>query len=467
LSEIELQTRVCDLRCALCLEPAAPAKTRACPKCSAVVHEACASEFPACPTLGCEVTFRQDIGRAWGRVLLPATAVAVGFGLIAAGQGGPGVVLACGSTIVLGVLNFRRPAPSSQHLLGLGEVYRERYNAPRALECFDRALSLRPDDLACLHAKGQALLGLERWEEARACYDRVLELEPGDAAALVLRATSWRSVFDDARAQADFARGEDLLLEGLKADKGDPNSWELLATSRWDRDLAGALAAVEAGLRVAADATRLLSQRGHFRFLAGAYDLAERDLSTVLEEEADPWSSLVRAQVRVQLADFQGARSDMDLALRNWSSWTRLAGAMVLALCGDRRAAEVLLRRPVAAAAPDPYVYIWLRCLGFEASPPDYLGRKQWPSPIVEYLEGGVDEEALQELAAAHSAGRHATQGHQREALWCIGARAELDGDLERARRRFEEVSDLGHGGWINWEYANARLQVLGSSRAD
>ncbi|MBR8830959.1 MAG: hypothetical protein N5P05_001899 [Chroococcopsis gigantea SAG 12.99] len=47
-----------------------------------------------------------------------------------------------------------------------------------ALDNYSKALELEPDDYQILNAKGSALYGLQRWSEALSCWDKVIELQP-------------------------------------------------------------------------------------------------------------------------------------------------------------------------------------------------------------------------------------------------------------------------------------------------
>lgn len=52
------------------------------------------------------------------------------------------------------------------------------------MECYDKALELKPYDANVWNDKGIALRYLGRYEEAIACYDKALEIDPNHANAL-------------------------------------------------------------------------------------------------------------------------------------------------------------------------------------------------------------------------------------------------------------------------------------------
>jgi len=61
---------------------------------------------------------------------------------------------------------------------GISLVWLERYK--EAIECYDKALKVKPDDYESLRNKGIALFWLEKYEEAIKCYDRALKIKPDD-----------------------------------------------------------------------------------------------------------------------------------------------------------------------------------------------------------------------------------------------------------------------------------------------
>jgi Flp pilus assembly protein TadD len=93
-----------------------------------------------------------------------------------------------------------------------------------ALECFDRALSLKPDDPYFLYKRGNALSDLDRHEEALACLDRAFELAPDDADGLGDRGNVLSALQRHAEALASYDRALQLA----------PDS----AMTHWNRGLA-------------------------------------------------------------------------------------------------------------------------------------------------------------------------------------------------------------------------------------
>ncbi len=53
----------------------------------------------------------------------------------------------------------------------------------KAIECYDKAIELKPDDAGAYNNKGIALYGLGNYQQAIECYDKAIALKPDDASA--------------------------------------------------------------------------------------------------------------------------------------------------------------------------------------------------------------------------------------------------------------------------------------------
>lgn len=69
---------------------------------------------------------------------------------------------------------------SVEHLVEMGKKFLEDGKYFEALECFEQAMLLKPDDPEMLNFKGVALRGMGRYEEASECFNRSLEIDPRD-----------------------------------------------------------------------------------------------------------------------------------------------------------------------------------------------------------------------------------------------------------------------------------------------
>jgi tetratricopeptide (TPR) repeat protein len=93
----------------------------------------------------------------------------------------------------------------------LGHIYRTRGEPARAAESFERALKLRPNDVATLVWLGRVYLDQGRPEDAGPLFDRAISQQPQSVAALVGRGRT-------ALAQRQFARAVDDLERALAID---------------------------------------------------------------------------------------------------------------------------------------------------------------------------------------------------------------------------------------------------------
>jgi len=71
--------------------------------------------------------------------------------------------------------------PSIWYKKGFALYYQDKYK--EALQCYDKALELDPKNINILTAKGSLLYTQKSYKEAIKCYDKVLEIEPSNGAA--------------------------------------------------------------------------------------------------------------------------------------------------------------------------------------------------------------------------------------------------------------------------------------------
>ena len=62
-----------------------------------------------------------------------------------------------------------------------GKSYHDQKRYEEALECYDKALKIKPDDARIWNNKGVDLVELKRYEEALECYDKALKIKPDDS----------------------------------------------------------------------------------------------------------------------------------------------------------------------------------------------------------------------------------------------------------------------------------------------
>jgi tetratricopeptide (TPR) repeat protein len=74
----------------------------------------------------------------------------------------------------------------------------------KAIECFDRALSMEPDNERALVARGSALLTVGRFEDAYRDLNRAIEINPADPRAYYIRGLVFEEANNDENAAADY-----------------------------------------------------------------------------------------------------------------------------------------------------------------------------------------------------------------------------------------------------------------------
>lgn len=129
----------------------------------------------------------------------------------------------------------------------LAMLYADTRRWPEALEAADKTLALKPDDLAALRARPEALAGLGRQEEAGAALDALAGADHSKESARLLfnaGAEAWRV--------KDAALGTKRFEQALAADPGLHQACAALAEVKiGTKDLPGALADLERGLVIA------------------------------------------------------------------------------------------------------------------------------------------------------------------------------------------------------------------------
>jgi tetratricopeptide (TPR) repeat protein len=101
------------------------------------------------------------------------------------------------------VLDIQSDQFDSLHHLGI--ILFQRGDPAAAVEQIDRALKRNPNDAAALNNRGNALLALQRFDEALASYDRALALRPAYADALCNRSAALHALrrYDEALVACD------------------------------------------------------------------------------------------------------------------------------------------------------------------------------------------------------------------------------------------------------------------------
>ena len=110
-----------------------------------------------------------------------------------------------------------RPAQTAAEHFVRGRAFYRADRFDSALEHYNAALALRPDDPAILERRGATLGKLKRYKEALADYNRSLELRPDHASTIDNRGVTLRYLNRYKEALADFNRA-------LQLQPGHPNA---------------------------------------------------------------------------------------------------------------------------------------------------------------------------------------------------------------------------------------------------
>ncbi len=238
------------------------------------------------------------------------------------------------------------PTADARDLFDRGHAALAAGDCREALECFNRAITLRPDVAAGYRARARAFVGLDRRGEALADLDRAVRLKPDDPAAYAERAELLfrQKSYDAAAADCDRVLSLDpgwAAVRGLRAqcyaaagltDKAlddfaaaiaaDPDhaAGYLLARANLHLDCenyADADADCTAALKLDPDNPAAFRTRGLAHRELGDLPAADADLSEAVRlEPAAVLARLARASVRASLGQFADAAADCDEVIR-------------------------------------------------------------------------------------------------------------------------------------------------------
>lgn len=215
--------------------------------------------------------------------------------------------------------------------LNAGNLYSDVFgDKERALAYFEHAAALQPSNPRAEHNRGNVLMGMDRFEEARAAYARAVAVAPewGEATVMLRvakrRLLDWRAWDADMRASVAQLRTELALRVPLSAQPFEaafqtpfsPRESLLIVRSR-----AETIAPTRAGLAV--------PKRPRSSGSSGAGHLAARPRLRVAVVHSAPWASQIaphlEAVLRVWLAanathgdKARSAETDLDLSV--WST---------------------------------------------------------------------------------------------------------------------------------------------------
>jgi tetratricopeptide (TPR) repeat protein len=266
--------------------------------------------------------------------------------------------------------------------------------------------------------------------EALAAYDQAIAKDPGDTNALTRRA-------------------------GLRALQGD---------------LDGALSDVDAVIRIAPGNAVALNLR------AGVREGLENYEGALADADAAIANGMRNAQIYVNRARVRRAQGDYARAIDEYGEALKLDPHHQAALRGRGRhlfyagrfeAAENDFAA-VLALRPSGFDSIWLSFSrtrrGLDGSAvlergAANLKEGEWPAPVLQYLLGRLDLEALSASMASPDASKR--KGQECEGRFYMAARFIADGQAGAARPLLEKARDECPRGYIEYEAALVELKKL------
>jgi lipoprotein NlpI len=282
----------------------------------------------------------------------------------------------------------------------------------RAIQDFDRALTLEPDRILVLGYRGSAFFSEGDYDRAIADYDRAVQLDPDYVDAFYGRASAWRAKGDNDRAIADYSRAIALDPKYLEAyaDRG-------LAHLAKD-ELGSAIDDFYQALQLDPNDAEVFDLRGSAYLQMGDNDRAVKDYNQAIL--LDP--NYAPAYFNRGVARFMKARF--------------------------AEAAVDFAAKPQAEPA-NAYAALWLHMARRKAGEDDAaelsramanLNLDRWPGPIIRLYRGQADPEDVR-VAAMAAADEKTRRKQSCQATFYIGEYQSLRGNTNAAIPIFEDAA--------------------------
>jgi predicted O-linked N-acetylglucosamine transferase (SPINDLY family) len=198
-----------------------------------------------------------------------------------------------------------RSAPA---YLDLGNALLALQRPQEALAGYDKALAIKPDFAEALNNRGNALFALNRPEEALASYDKALAIKPAYAKALNNRGNALFALkrYDEALASYDKASAIEPNHPDTLSNRGNV----LLELNRPQE----ALASYDRALAIKPDFAGAMNSRGNALVTLGYHDRAIADFERVLRINPDyPYTRGKLLRLRMQSCDWASYEREVSL----------------------------------------------------------------------------------------------------------------------------------------------------------
>jgi tetratricopeptide (TPR) repeat protein len=353
---------------------------------------------------------------------------------------------------------------------GRGVTHQLLEDYPAALAALDRAVELAPDNGWILAERAETYRLASRLEEADADFSRAVALDPTDDIALTGRAVCRHSMGRLDESLADFNRALSIDPEYL---------WALVRRARLHRargDLDKAFADLDRAAALAPELAWVASERGDAYRLAGRYEEAVAELGRAVSLEPGYASALAsRAEALYELERYEEALADFDRAvgLIPDYAWALAMRSRVRSRLDDQDGMFEDLRR-AAGAEPDA---LWIRA---------ELGWAYWTAgrhdEASAALQAVLSQDPAHETALAGLGAVHHTRKSYEEALhhldravaadpeyaWAYGRRGRVClaiGRTEQALSDLDRCVALDAG--LTWERGAAIELLLWCGRGE
>ncbi len=308
-------------------------------------------------------------------------------------------------------------------------IYAElKHDYSHAMADLDQAIELDPKNASLYQNRGHVNQLKKDYDSAIADYTKLLEFDPRSAATYQARGRCWKEKRELDKAIGDFTA----------ALKIDPSTVALL-NDRGMTYFAGrqddkAIADYNQIIRIQPNYVYAYNNRGNSYLAKGDRRRAIADYTKAMQVDPTYKNSVSSRAIAYMLGRQENAIKDATLAIKlaGWKSdsaiYSSLTGYFASKLLKKENQAKLFLNDVSTKARTE-----------------------KWPFPIVNFLQGQLDEERL--LSAASS------PGEQTEAHCFIALQSLVNGQEEAARNHFRWVKENGLPEYIESAIATGELE--------
>jgi tetratricopeptide (TPR) repeat protein len=310
-----------------------------------------------------------------------------------------------------------------------GAVWSKKKEYGKAIQDYNEAIRLDPGLAYPYINRGAARHFRKEYDKALEDYNEAIHLNPTDAVAYYNRGMAWHDMIQYDRAIKDYDEAIRLDPKYAVAFGGRGNAWS--DKKEYDK----AIKDFNEAIRLDPKNARAFNNRGNAWSAKKGYDRAIKDFNEAIRlnpKEALAYFNRAVAQLLDQRPETEeGFRALLDL--QGWKGEYSVY-AVILGHLAARQ------NRDEAAATR------WLK---------ESTGKldKVWPFPVLQYLNGELDETSVLKLAT--------DDDRRTEARCYLGIAQLLKGRRNEALAHFRWVKKHGNNGFIEYRIAVAELEQL------